>query len=580
MVIRRSVLFVVIAALSCPVTDAAEPEDPRIVFGDTALFSCGCDRTVLTCSDLERLLKQRRGASFSRFVRNYLDSLGFFHAEWDTLPGSRYAVNPGRRAVVVAERIPGAPPAVLDSIPVFYGPRGYDAGDLRRRVAEIGRRMAEKGYPFAHISVSISSTAPDSLAVSCEVRLDRKCLFAAPQLIGAKATRRQILMRDVRVRTGELFDIRKIEATCGALLRRPYIRSAQAGAITALSYALRSDIDGGKPAADTEDVDYVSAPFFIKDRTGLGIEGALGFGSRQGEKNYLYGDLSISFLNLFRSGESAALRYAGDRFYQQFHGEASKPWLFGSPLTASASFGLEVHENDYGFLSGAVSVLAGLGSRDIWNAGIGITGTETTADSSRQSRRYFGADFLLSRLREQCREGAVARELSLSAGGGIAGQERKFTRSHVEFTGGIHVPFRQRQAVRVRVVSRHLITGEDADALAAPEMFRVGGCRSVRGYMENEFAFRTVVYDQLEYCWYYGPAASAYLFTDNGFGFEQSLTTARWGDRTEFLGYGMGIRIPARLGTLTLEWARNISRSDRTSWGRINVKISNNNSID
>jgi hemolysin activation/secretion protein len=111
-------------------------------------------------------------------------------------------------------------------------------------------------------------------------------------------------------------------------------------------------------------------------------------------------------------------------------------------------------------------------------------------------------------------------------------------------------------------------------------MFRVGGYRSVRGYMENEFAFRTVVYDQFEYLYYFGPTASVYLFTDNGFGFEQSLTRARWGDRTEFLGYGAGIRIPARLGTLTLEWARNISRSDRTSWGRINVKISNNNSID
>jgi hypothetical protein len=68
-----------------------------------------------------------------------------------------------------------------------------------------------------------------------------------------------------------------------------------------------------------------------------------------------------------------------------------------------------------------------------------------------------------------------------------------------------------------------------------------------------------------------------YLFTDNGFGFERSLTTVRWGDRTEFLGYGAGIRIPARLGILTLEWARNISEGDKRSWGRINVKISNNN---
>jgi outer membrane protein assembly factor BamA len=569
---------VVIAALSCPASDAAEPAAPRIIFGDSAFISCRCDRNVLTCSDLERLLKQRRGVSPSRLVHNYLDSLGFFQTGWDTLPGGRYSVNPGRRAVIVAEKIDGSAPAALDSITVFTVPRRYDAGDISRRVAEIGRRMTERGYPFATISVSISSSDPESLVVAYEVRPDRKCLFAAPQFVGAQATRRQIILRDVQVKKGELFDVRKIEATREALLRRQYILSAEAGIVTALSYALRGDLGGAKDPVDAEDIDYVSVPFYIKDRTGLGIEGALGFSSREGEKVYLYGDLSLSFLNLFRSGESAALRYAGDRSYQQFQVEASKPWLFGSPLTASASFGLEVHETDYGYLCGDMALFTGLGSRNTWNAGINVTGTETTSDSSRRSRHYFGADFQLSRLREQCREGAVARELSLATGGGIAERERNFTRSHVEFTGGIHVPLWKRQAVRVRVVSEHLISGEDS--LVAPEMFRVGGCRSVRGYMENEFAFRTVVYDQLEYLYYYGPAASVYLFTDNGFGFEQSLTRGRWGDRTEFLGYGAGIRIPVRLGMLTLEWARNISRSDRTSWGRINVKISNNNSIE
>jgi hypothetical protein len=365
--LRRCAALVAFAG--CAASYAAEEAGASLLFSDSALFSCRCGGETLHCRDLERLLRQRRGVPFSRLVRNHLDSLGFFRAWWDTLPGPRYSVAPGRRAVIVAEEISGVDTAALDSIAVFAVPRGYDAGELRRRVVEIGRCMTEKGYPFAHISVFITASAPDSLAVSYKVRPDRKCLFAAPRLIGG-VTARRLLMHDVQVIKGEPFDVRKIEATGDALLRRPYIQSAEPGAITALSYALRGDLDKEKPGAGTEPVDYVSVPFYIKDRSGLGLEGALGFSSRQGERAYLYGDLSLSFINLFRSGESAAIRYAGDRFFQQFHAEASKPWLFGSPLTASASFGLEVHESSYGFLSGAVGVLAGLGGRNNWNAGM------------------------------------------------------------------------------------------------------------------------------------------------------------------------------------------------------------------
>ena len=519
---------------------------------------------------LERFLKQHRNVRPSLVVRNFLDSLGFFHARWDTMPERRYAVYPGERATVASEKISGAAPVILDSISPFACPRKYDAGEIRERVAEIGRYLTETGYPFATISVSIASSAEDTLTVTYQVRPDRRCLFAVPQLIGARATRQQLLLHDVQVKKGELFDIRKVEATREALRRRPYISYAEVGQITALSYDLRERND----SVDLRDIEYVSVPFYLKDRTGLGIEGALGLNSRQGGATFLQGDLTLSFLNLFHSGESASLLYAGDKTYQKFHVEATKPWFLGHPLTVSAAFGLEVNENSYGYLSGEATALTGIGIQKSWNAGLSIKGTETTSDSTHKTWRYFGVDFLLSRFLEQFKEGVLSSELSLAAGGGIAERERNYTRSHVEFIGGIHVPVLSHQAFRIRVVSKHLITNVE-DTLGEPEKYRVGGYRSVRGYQENELPFMTVAYDQLEYLYYFSLRGSAYIFLDNGFGFKQSLTRARWGDRTEILGYGLGIRIPAKLGTLTLEWARN--KDDTRNWGRVNVQVSNNN---
>lgn len=519
---------------------------------------------MLSCGDLKR-----HKTAPVRHVRDFLDSLGFFHARWDTLSPARYAVAPGSRSVIASETISADSPAIVDSLPSFPCPRRYDAGELRQRVRDIGRRLAEQGYPFAAISVSMApSGAGDSLTVMFRVQSDRRCIFAAPRLAGAKSTKQRLLLRDVAVKKGALFDIRKIEASLEALRRRQYMVYAETGTFAALPDELRD-------SAAAKEVDYVVVPFLLKDRTGLGIEGALGMNTRQGEGMFLQGDLTVSLLNFFHSGEAVSLLYAGDKTYQKFHAEAAKPWLFGYPLTASGSFGLEVHEKSYGYFAGDARALVEIQRR--WNAGLSLEGSETTSDSSSQSWQYFGAGFLLSRHREPFGDKVFSSELALAAGGGIAERkERNYTRSHVEFTGGVHIPTWSHQAFRVRVVSRHLIT--DEDELGDPEMYRVGGYRSLRGYQENEFAFRTVAYDQLEYLYYFSSRGSAYIFLDDGLGFKQSLTRARWGDRKEFLGYGVGIRIPARLGTLILEWARNIS--DKNSFGRIHVQVSNNNVIE
>jgi hypothetical protein len=96
--------------------------------------------------------------------------------------------------------------------------------------------------------------------------------------------------------------------------------------------------------------------------------------------------------------------------------------------------------------------------------------------------------------------------------------------------------------------------------------------------MENEFAFRTAAYSQFEWLYYFSTMGSAYIFIDGGFGFQRSITRVHWGERTEFMGYGVGIRVPARLGALTLEWARN--KDDAKSLGRINVAVCNNNAVE
>jgi outer membrane protein assembly factor BamA len=325
----------------------------------------------------------------------------------------------------------------------------------------------------------------------------------------------------------------------------------------------------------TRNNDYVAVPIYLKDRTGLGIDGALGLSSIAGSSAILQGDMTLSFFNLFHSGESASLLYAGDKTYQKFNIEGAKPWLFDYPMTASGSFGLEVKNNEYGYLAAQATDLIDI--QNGWNVGFSLTATETTLDSVIGSGdtmtgtwRYYGADFLIGRTGQPLRDGVLSTEFSLAVGGGVAERERDYSRSNVEFMAGFHAPLLNHQALHVRVVTDYLYTAEST--LVAAELYQVGGYGSVRGYLDNEFAFRTVAYDQLEYLYYFSATGSAYIFCDNGFGFTQSITAVRWGEETGFLGYGIGVRLPAKFGIVTLEWARN--KDDGNSLGRLHVGAS------
>ena len=70
-------------------------------------------------------------------------------------------------------------------------------------------------------------------------------------------------------------------------------------------------------------------------------------------------------------------------------------------------------------------------------------------------------------------------------------------------------------------------------------MYRVGGFASVRGYDDDEFAFRTTVYGQWELLWYFNEEGSVFIFLDGGFGYAQAVSFTSAG-RQDLLGYGVG----------------------------------------
>jgi outer membrane protein assembly factor BamA len=556
--IKRSLYFSLIALLVVPYAISgvavitATPSD--------TLCHCSADDDSLNCQFIDRILKKVSAEKQTQQIPLLLDSLGFFHATYDSLT-KKYS--PGYRAVVIAEQIIKNDRLNAAILGTASYPRFFDAGEVKRRALLLNKIYTENGYPFASVTIDTkhhsSDSSKDSLTVIYKIDSDQISYFSSAVFKTHNKTSVSLLSKFINFKKGELFDIRKVESSVTRLKSRAFIENA-----SSFAPFLTSDSTVSDSAA------FVTIPFEVRDRNGLGFEGVAGFESDQDNKPHLQGKAEFSLLNMFHSGESVSFLYQGTDLMQQFDLSVSKPLVINVPLQVGGNFGMELQTDEYGYVYGNLKLLTEF--NQFWYSGVGLKYNETSiqSDTIGSGGTYFGADFLLLKTHDTFSKNTLSSEVEITVGSGIAKKEKSYNRSHVDFSIGAHVPFFQSQAIYSRFVTSHIITNEKT--LLPVELNRIGGHNSVRGYADNEFAFRTAVFGQLEVLHYFNTTGSVFILLDGGIGFEDE-PKLRQNTYSKLLGYGLGIRIPSKLGLMTLEWARNYQ--DKKNLGRVHVQFQN-----
>jgi outer membrane protein assembly factor BamA len=471
---------------------------------------------------------------------------------------------------VSVEGLPEEPPvpdAVLLSFPLYY-----DSRAVGRAAYTISKILSDGGYPYNRIwqATTVMSVGPENnpgtgaagdsvVSVALDFRVDpgeRVCM--GPPLIVARNRRPGIYYRDVAFTPNTPYNAGGVEETVTRLRSRPYVLSAVA--------APPVIVEDAPPCRDSMAV--AVAAVSVAERRGLEAEGALGYESgRGGSAGRLSGQLALSFINMLRQSESVGLSYVGTPASQRLKSTAAYPWAFGLPVELGASAVAEIEDGGYGYFGGDVSATAEVGTR--LQCGLSLAASETVPpDSAGTPYAFYGADIFLELKRRQWERGAVVPEFSVKTGSGRSFREKPYARSRAEASVGIHYPIFKDYAAAVRVCARSLFTEEGY--LPPAELYRIGGQGSLRGYGEDGQPFRSAVYAQMEALYYFDRAASAYIFMDVGAGFDNAMPQPLRGAE-KLLGYGTGIRFPSRVGTVSLEWARNIS--DEKSLGRVHVGV-------
>ncbi|MFP4418134.1 MAG: BamA/TamA family outer membrane protein [Chitinivibrionales bacterium] len=507
---------------------------------------------------LSRIFKNIPHDSVPSAAQDLLDSLGYFNHSWDTVGYRKVRLKTGPRMWVNRLIIRGDTELTIDSFHVMEFPRLYDAGEIHLLADEAISYLGQNGHPFARLSISVDSVAENKRDIIFNIQADQKCVFGRPRFYGVSKTRESVLLADLTFRPGEPFDMSKVEECRQRLLSRSYIADVEIGAPQLL------------PASeqDSDSVAQAVIPIRIVDDAGMGVDGALAYQSSEGEKGKMTGQFNLSLMNLFRSGESGSIHYEGREKFQRFDVTVSKPNFFSFPLTVSAGFGMEIEDRNYGHMHGEIELMTQLPG--MWQAGVAFNGTETR--DSLHSWQVYGVDLVLERKPERYEARVFGHHLALRTGSALADKgDGSYNRWLVDFSIGFHLPFLRRHAL-VANLTTQAITSDQDDSLHNVERYRVGGNSSVRGYAENQFPFGTIAYGQLEYHVYFNQQGSVFAFVDGGAGYMDDIMSHS-GKRTDLLGYGLGIRMPARIGTLSLAWARNYT--DRKNFGRLHVRVQN-----
>ncbi len=444
-----------------------------------------------------------------------------------------------------------------------------DQGLLESDVAAILARYERQGYPMARCTIDslavISGATTDTLSLAVMVDEGPRVSIQEVRVEGNRETAAGVILRESRIRMGELYDPDRMQAVRQRLLRLNIFSS-----VSEPELYLRRDAGG--------------VLLRVQEGSTNTFDGVAGYmpGTGSDDGGYFTGMAAFSMRNLFGTARKLNFRWQKeDRHSQQLGIGYLEPWVLGMPLNAGLEFQQRRQDTSYVKQGGnlraewmlseelAVSMIGStesvIPSADSASArvprsstmGVGVEVMYDTRDDiySPASGVRYRADY------------NYGRKTVTTPGGGetVSGGVQRFT---VDLDS--YLSLFSRQVVALGIHGRQ-VQGATVDE---SELYRFGGTNSLRGSRELQFAGTRVGWVNAEYRLLLARRSFLYTFFDAGYYFRPAATRQGIAPGQAFqFGYGIGLRFDSPVGNLGVSFA--LGRGDSFAQGKIHVGILN-----
>ncbi len=444
-----------------------------------------------------------------------------------------------------------------------------DQNLLESDVAALLARYEKRGYPLARCTVDSlvfsKGETTDSLSVTLVIEEGPRVHIQEVRVEGNRETATGVVLRESRIRMGELYDPDRMQTVRQRLLRLNIFSS-----VSEPELFLHKDIGG--------------VLIRVQEGSTNTFDGIAGYmpGTGGGDEGYFTGLVSVSMRNLFGSARKMHFRWQKeDRHSQELAIGYVEPWLFDVPLNVGVDF--QQRRQDTSYVRQGGSIRAEWMLSEVLAVSL-IGSTESVIPS---------ADSTIARVPRSSTTSAgievvydTRDDLYSPTGGARYRADFHYGRKVVNDARSLNGPSGDVQRFTVdldsyrTVFSRQVfalgIHGRQIQGAAVDEsaFYRFGGANSLRGYRENQFVGTRVGWVNAEYRLLLARRSFVYTFLDAGYYYRpaNALQGIIVGEAFQY-GYGIGLRFDSPLGNLGVSFA--LGKGDSFAQGKVHIGILN-----
>ena len=458
----------------------------------------------------------------------------------------------------------------------FNSRRGQplDPERLQQDLDDAVTQLELRGYPFARFDLQSVhlDTLPKNmqgLAVTFNGVTGPRLLIRDIQIVGNKVTKKQVLLREIRIKPGFFYDQGKVGRIRNRLMKLHYLSQVEEPEVF-----WSSGQEGGLLVR-------------VKEGNSSRFDGILGYvPATTDEKGYFTGLIDISLGNLLGTGRALEAHWQKrDQKTQDIKLSFWEPWVAGLPVNAGLAFSQLIQDTTYVQrdlqfnlampLLENLSITAQLASQAITPDSVGSYVFALLR--SRNETAAIGFEYASRDDRINPRRGVfygtavqAGRKKNLGPAELIEQQQVRTNSSNkrilldVEF----YVPLWKRQVLAWTLHGRQVQSNEGVIPL--PDQFRLGGARSLRGYREDQFRGSSVSWSALEWRYILGRRSRFFCFLDAGY-FSSKDQEIR--SEAYKVGYGFGFRLETGLGMMGVDYG--LGQGDTAFAGKVHVGLVN-----
>ncbi|MCK9410108.1 MAG: BamA/TamA family outer membrane protein [Bacteroidetes bacterium] len=449
---------------------------------------------------------------------------------------------------------------------------------LEEDIRSILDLYSRNGFPFTTVtsdSIRTEAGDPSQLIVQLMISEGSRLVMNEIRVEGNSVTSADVVAREVRMRSGMLFDQDRVEEIRKRLERLQLFTSVAEPQLYVLAGSVGDTLRGGLLITVTE------------GNTNT-FDGIIGYVPPvpPTKEGYFTGNVFVAMRNLFGTGRKALIQWQREtELTQELELQYKEPWLFGVPLSIGGL--LQQRKQDSSFVrtkaelrgeyavTEALSVAGNLSTESVYpsssvqqfsvfESNALSVGAEIVYDTRDNLRNPTGG-VRYSTVIQRGNKEITGPEKYLHLAGERYSSVQKYTMdAEFYFTTFF------RQVIMMGLHGKQI----SSSRLELSDLFSFGGTTTLRGYRENQFFASRIVYINTEYRFLTGRASSLFGFVDAGY-FSRPSDVLHSTVRQErsLYGYGIGARIETGLGILNINYA--LGEGDSFSNGKIHVGIIN-----